>query len=152
MLYNIITHLIFNFSYRIGCRLAHFVAHKHKLYPRKRLTRMVIRNRFERCIENGSIAIDIDIERNFFSRRPLASCSCISRQACGIYSAICEIAFSFCLIMLHLDRLDGVEQQPAARIFCKVTAPGFFVVKLVFAGAPHPLCLVQFFLPADRLW
>lgn len=47
--------------------------------------------------------------------------------------------------MLHPDRLDGVEQQPAARIFCKVTAPGFFVVKLVFADDPHPLCLVQFF-------
>ena len=47
--------------------------------------------------------------------------------------------------MLHLDGLDGVEQQPAARIFCKVTAPCFFVVKLVFADDPHPLCLVQFF-------
>ena len=47
--------------------------------------------------------------------------------------------------MLHPDRLDGVQQQPAARIFCKVTAPGFFVVKLVFANDPHPLCLVQFF-------
>lgn len=47
--------------------------------------------------------------------------------------------------MLHPDRLDGVQQQPAARIFCKVTEPGFFVVKLVFADDPHPLCLVQFF-------
>lgn len=47
--------------------------------------------------------------------------------------------------MLHPDRLDGVEQQSAARIFCKVTAPGFFVVKLIFADDPHSLCLVQFF-------
>ncbi|EFI1870016.1 hypothetical protein PWG24_004708 [Escherichia coli] len=54
--------------------------------------------------------------------------------------------------MLHLDRLDCVDQQSAARIFCKVAASGFFVVKLVFADDPHPLCLVKFFLPAGRLW
>ncbi|AUX01914.1 hypothetical protein FORC42_1640 [Escherichia coli] len=40
---------------------------------------------------------------------------------------------------------DAVQEQSAARIFCKVAASGFFVVKLVFSDDPHPLCLVQFF-------
>ena len=38
-------------------------------------------------------------------------------------------------------RLNRFQQQPAARIFCKVTAPCFFVVKTHFADDPQPLCL-----------